>query len=85
MRDTQVEKRSIVSSTEWVQSIPLKLFFHINRLSDVSPAAICPTPVSITARIGQAPEPYVLTELFGKNMSYATPMTYKNYPNFTIL
>ncbi len=42
-------------------------------------AAVIGTPIaiSIAARMGQPPEPFVLAVLFGVNMSYATPMAYK--------
>ena len=33
--------------------------------------------VSITNEMGQPPEPFVLSELFGVNMSFATPMAQK--------
>lgn len=42
-------------------------------------AAIIGTPIAITIaeRMGLPPEPFVLSVLFGANMSYATPMAYK--------
>lgn len=42
-------------------------------------AAVIGTPIaiSIAAQMGQPPEPFVLAVLFGVNMSYATPMSYK--------
>lgn len=42
-------------------------------------AAVIGTPiaVSIAARLGLPPEPFVLAVIYGANMSYATPMAYK--------
>jgi di/tricarboxylate transporter len=42
-------------------------------------AAVVGTPVAIgiAQQLGQSPEPFILAILFGANLSFATPMSYK--------
>lgn len=49
-----------------------------NVVSNNAAAVIgAPIAISIATHMGQPPEPYVLAVLFGANMSYLTPMSYK--------
>ncbi|MBU0544437.1 MAG: SLC13 family permease [Proteobacteria bacterium] len=61
-----------------ISGLMLLMAILTNIVSNNATAVIgTPIAVSIAAQLGQPPEPFVLAVIFGANMSYATPMSYK--------
>jgi di/tricarboxylate transporter len=61
-----------------VSLLMLLLAFLTNIVSNNAAAVIgTPIAISIALQLGQPPEPFVLAVLFGANMSFATPISYK--------
>ena len=60
-------------------SLLMLLLAVLTNIVSNNAAAVIGTPiaVSIAMQLGQPPEPFVLAVLFGANMSYATPISYK--------
>ena len=66
-------------SAQWIASLLMLLMALITNFVSNNAAAAVGTPIAIriAADLGAAPEPFVLSILFGANLCYVTPMAYQ--------